>query len=369
MLALLGPGGAAARPHEDPDPGRRAARRILQRLDGMGKWGGYHTEFAHLARGFAGNDRALAQEVGEALLEAGLLAEKPSVGQRHVYLNPRRAAEIRKLIDTGEVPPGMTAAVQIGEIRHAARFPRRAARHAGADEAAHAGHAHARGDRAPRAARPPVAHRARAAALRHHARRGLHRRRAATSRTSRRSSTSSARSPSSEVDERTNALAHALARRRHRARATASRSCAATTAAGSTPCSPARKLGANALFLNTAFSGPQLTDVAKREKPKAVIYDHEFAEVLKDAGDAAQALRRLARARGRQGRGPAAGGPDRAAATPRRSTRPAEQGRAIILTSGTTGTPKGASRSMPKSIDPIAVAAVGDPAARRARRR
>ena len=43
------PGGAAVRPHEDPDPGLRAARRILQRLDGMGKWGGYHTEFAHLA--------------------------------------------------------------------------------------------------------------------------------------------------------------------------------------------------------------------------------------------------------------------------------------------------------------------------------
>jgi hypothetical protein len=107
VLAVLGPGGAVARPHEDPDPGLRAARRILQRLDGMGKWGGYHTEFAHLARGFAGNDRALAQEVGEALLEAGLLAEKPSVGQRHVYLNPRRAAEIRRLIDTGEVPAGM----------------------------------------------------------------------------------------------------------------------------------------------------------------------------------------------------------------------------------------------------------------------
>ena len=33
---------------------------------------------------------------------------------------------------------------------------------------------------------------------------------------------------------------------------------------------------------------------------------------------------------------------------------PDEQGRAIILTSGTTGTPKGANRSMPKSIDPIA---------------
>ena len=53
------------------------------------------------------------------------------------------------------------------------------------------------------------------------------------------------------------------------------------------------KLGANALFLNTAFSGPQLTDVAKREKPKAVIYDQEFAEVLKDAERAPQALRGL----------------------------------------------------------------------------
>ena len=87
VLAVLGADQAPVSPHDDPDPARRAARRILQRLDGMGKWGGYHTEFAHLPRGFAGNDRALAQEVGEALLEAGLLAEKPSVGQRHVYLN------------------------------------------------------------------------------------------------------------------------------------------------------------------------------------------------------------------------------------------------------------------------------------------
>jgi len=108
VLAVLEAGGAhAVRPHEDPDAARRVARRILQRLDGMGKWGGYHTDFAHLARGFAGNERALAQEVGEALLEAGLLAEKPSVGQRHVFLNPRRAADIRRLIDDGAVPAGM----------------------------------------------------------------------------------------------------------------------------------------------------------------------------------------------------------------------------------------------------------------------
>jgi hypothetical protein len=104
---LAPPGSAAARPHEDPDPGRRVARRILQRLAGMGKWGGYHTDFAHLPRGFAGNERALAQAVGEALLRAGLLEEKPSVGQRHVYLNPRRAAEIHRLIEDGAVPPGL----------------------------------------------------------------------------------------------------------------------------------------------------------------------------------------------------------------------------------------------------------------------
>ena len=105
LLALLGGGaGATVRPHEDPDPARRVARRILQRLDGMGKWGGYHTDFAHLARGFAGNDRALAQAAGEALLDAGLLEEKPSVGQRHVFLNPRRARDIRAFIETGDAP-------------------------------------------------------------------------------------------------------------------------------------------------------------------------------------------------------------------------------------------------------------------------
>jgi hypothetical protein len=108
LLHLLEPAGAVSRAHEDPDPVRRVARRILQRLDGMGKWGSYHTAFDHLARGFAGNERALAYEVGEALLAAGLLEQKPSVGQRHVYLSPRRSGEIHRLIEDGELPPGLT---------------------------------------------------------------------------------------------------------------------------------------------------------------------------------------------------------------------------------------------------------------------
>ena len=109
VYALLQPDGdrGPVSPHDDPDPARRVARRILQRLNGMGKWGGYHTDFAHLARGFAGNERQLAQAVGEALLADGLLAEKPSVGQRHVFLNPRRAADIHRLIETGAAPPGL----------------------------------------------------------------------------------------------------------------------------------------------------------------------------------------------------------------------------------------------------------------------
>jgi hypothetical protein len=88
--------------HDDPLPARRIVRRILRRLDGMGKYGGYHTEFSHLARGFAGHERALALRAGEELLRAGLLAEKPSVGQRHVSLVAARTTEIRRLIAVGE---------------------------------------------------------------------------------------------------------------------------------------------------------------------------------------------------------------------------------------------------------------------------
>lgn len=105
VLAVLDPTPEVVRPHEEADPSLRVARRILQRLMGMGKWGGYHTEIAHLARGFAGHDRALALAIGERLVGAGLLVEKTSVHQRHVRLNPRRVAEIHALVDRGELPP------------------------------------------------------------------------------------------------------------------------------------------------------------------------------------------------------------------------------------------------------------------------
>lgn len=88
---------------DDPCPRRRHARVVLQRMLRMGKVGpAYHTEFDHFARGAAAHDRRQALEVGEALIRAGMLLEKPSVGQRHISLNVRALPEIHALIERGE---------------------------------------------------------------------------------------------------------------------------------------------------------------------------------------------------------------------------------------------------------------------------
>jgi hypothetical protein len=103
LLRTDSPAEAESAAHDDPSPERRVLRRILRRLDGMGKYGGYHTEFSPLARGFPGHERSLALDAGEALLRAGILAEKPSVGQRHVSLVAARTDDIKRLIAGSEV--------------------------------------------------------------------------------------------------------------------------------------------------------------------------------------------------------------------------------------------------------------------------
>jgi fatty-acyl-CoA synthase len=162
-----------------------------------------------------------------------------------------------------------------------------------------------------------------------------------------------------EVHERTNALAHALSDhgilegdgvaimcRNHRGFIDATVACS--------------KLGANALYLNTAFAGPQITDVVAREKPVAIIYDAEFEELIHDAG---VRRKRFIAWPGTDAEGVGLGGEKPKdplledlieEGDPSDVVPPSEKGRVVILTSGTTGTPKGASRKQPESLDPAA---------------
>ena len=116
-----------------------------------------------------------------------------------------------------------------------------------------------------------------------HARRRLHRERDPLSRTRTAIIDELGTLTFGEVHERTNALANAwlddglgegdgvaIMCRNHRG------FIEATVAAS--------KLGAHALYLNTAFAGPQLTEVVQREKPTAIVFDEEFTELLEDAG-------------------------------------------------------------------------------------
>jgi fatty-acyl-CoA synthase len=151
-----------------------------------------------------------------------------------------------------------------------------------------------------------------------------------------------------ELNERSDALACGLLERGLRAGETVGILCRnhrgfldATFGAG--------KVGARLVYLNTDFGAPQLRDVSAREGVKLLVHDEEFSELVSQVeaergrllgwsdstapGDTLEAL-----IAGHRGETPPA---------------PPEPGAVVLLTSGTTGTPKGAGREHRTSFHPI----------------
>jgi acyl-CoA synthetase (AMP-forming)/AMP-acid ligase II len=110
------------------------------------------------------------------------------------------------------------------------------------------------------------------------------------------------------------------------------------------------KLGAVALYLNTAFAGPQLADVMEREKPSALIYDQEFTDLLSET----KAVRSFVAWEEKEGTNEVTIEQLISGSHGEDLEPPSEHGRYIILTSGTTGTPKGAQRSEPEGLGALA---------------
>lgn len=118
----------------------------------------------------------------------------------------------------------------------------------------------------------------------------------------------------------------------------------------------ASRLGCDLVPLNTDFAAPQLADVVRRERVTAAVYDQEFDPLFEEADfegprivawheddPGRHTLKTLIEVA--SGEAPA----------------PASSGRVVVLTSGTTGTPKGATRSIRLAgLVPMAAAGLMD---------
>ncbi len=107
----------------------------------------------------------------------------------------------------------------------------------------------------------------------------------------------------------------------------------------------ASKRGSDLVLLNTGMSTGQLVDVVREHEVGVVVADAEFADFLKAVPQGVHAV--------------AAGGPGSeleeliASAPAGRAEPPARPGRTIVLSSGTTGRPKGADRRSRPGLSPM----------------
>src|ERR1700756_5779673 len=113
----------------------------------------------------------------------------------------------------------------------------------------------------------------------------------------------------------------------------------------------AAKVGAKIILLNTSFAGPQIREVADREGTDLLVYDDEYSETLKGVepphgrwrawvDDDSQHPEKVDDSLESLIQGGDTSSPAKAGKAPK----------IVILTSGTTGTPKGAPRDEPRSL-------------------
>ncbi|MFY1635190.1 AMP-binding protein [Solwaraspora sp. WMMB335] len=100
-------------------------------------------------------------------------------------------------------------------------------------------------------------------------------------------------------------------------------------------------LGADVVLLHTGLPGPQLAAVADEQRLKLLVHDREFGEQVVTVGPGVVRLDEIRAAE------------LLATAPTGRIAPPARDGRAIVLTSGTTGVPKGARRRTPTGFGPL----------------
>jgi fatty-acyl-CoA synthase len=116
------------------------------------------------------------------------------------------------------------------------------------------------------------------------------------------------------------------------------------------------RVGGRMILLNSEFSGPQIKEVSEREDAKLIIYDDEYTAAVSKAEPPLGKLRALAT---NPDSDEPSGSTDEtladliARSNTAHAPKATKHSKIIILTSGTTGTPKGANRSTPPSLAPI----------------
>ncbi|KQY04083.1 acyl-CoA synthetase [Mycobacterium sp. Root135] len=119
----------------------------------------------------------------------------------------------------------------------------------------------------------------------------------------------------------------------------------------------AAKVGVRLIMLNSEFSGPQIKEVSEREGAKLIIHDDEYTKACAAADPEFGKLRALPTNPDNPDQPSESTDETLADLISRSKAAPPPKASAhskiIILTSGTTGTPKGANRSSPPSLAPI----------------